>query len=127
VSTADKKGLGSVADAPWTIFASKLTRDAKASVVPVYFPGHNRHASHPAYHIAEPLRMALMRSEARNRLGKPLDAVAGETPDWQALSQCASRQGLTNYPYGQVQTLARTLPSTNVTDHPTHLLLIPND
>ena len=68
-----------------------------------------------------------MLSEARNRFGKPLDAVVGETLDWQALSQYDSRQSLTNYLYGHVQSLAQTLPYTNVTDHPTRLLRIPND
>tara|TARA_B100001093_G_scaffold347977_1_gene332627 strand:- start:5887 stop:6798 length:912 start_codon:yes stop_codon:yes gene_type:complete len=125
VSTADKKGFGSVVDAPWTTFAAKLIRDAKASVVPVYFPGRNRRAFHLASHIAEPLRMALLLSEARNRFGKPLDAVVGETLDWRALSHYDSRQSLTNYLYRQVQSLAQTLPYTNVADHPTRLLSIP--
>ena len=69
--------------------------------------------------------MALLLSEARNRFGKPLDAVVGETLDWQALSQYDSRQNLTNYLYGQVQSLAQTLPYTNVADHPTRLLGMP--
>ena len=75
VSTASKKGFGGVVDAPWTTFAAKLIRDAQASVVPVYFPGRNRRAFHLASHIAEPLRMALLLSEARHRFRKPLNAV----------------------------------------------------
>ena len=79
VSKADKKGFGDVVDAPWTTFAVKLIRNAEASVVPLYFPGRNRRAFHLASDIAEPVRMALMPSKARNRFCKPLNAVAGET------------------------------------------------
>ena len=106
VSTADKRGFGNVVDAPWTTFAAKLIRDAQASVVPVYFPGRNRRAFHLASHIAEPLRMALLLSEARNRFGKPLDAVVGDTLAWSTLSQYDTRQALTDYLYNAVQSLA---------------------
>ena len=82
-----KKGFGSVVDAPWTTFAAKLIYDAQGSVVPVYFPGRNRRAFHLASHIAEPLRMALLLSEARHRFRKPLDAVVGNTLGWETLSQ----------------------------------------
>ena len=68
--------------------------------------------------------MALMLSEAGDNFGKPLDAVVGETLDWQALSQYDSRQSLTNYLYRQVQSLAQTLPYTKVGDHPKRLLSI---
>lgn len=114
VSTANKKGFGHVVDAPWTTFAAKLIRDAEASVVPVYFPGRNRRAFHLASHIAEPLRMALMLSEARNRFGKPLDAVVGDTLCWASLKQFDNRQALTDYLYSEVQALA----FHNVEPHP---------
>ena len=122
LSTASKKGFGGVVDAPWTTFAAKLIRDAQASVVPVYFPGRNRRAFHLASHIAEPLRMALLLSEARHRFRKPLDAVVGNTLGWETLSQYDNRQSLTDYLYDQVQSLADTLSYTNVADHPTRLL-----
>jgi putative hemolysin len=80
----------------------------------VYFPGRNRRAFHLASHIAEPLRMALMLSEARNRFGKPLDAVVGDTLDWASLSQLGNRQALTDYLYSEVQALA----FHNVEPHP---------
>ena len=114
VSTADKKGFGNVVDAPWTTFAAKLIRDARANVVPVYFPGRNRRAFHLVSHIAEPLRMALLLSEARNRFGKRLDAVVGETLSWSTLDAYESRQALTNHLYSAVQALA----FDNVEEHP---------
>lgn len=114
VSTANKRGFGDVVDAPWTTFAAKLIRDAQAGVVPVYFPGQNRRAFHLASHIAEPLRMAMMLSEARNRFGKPLNAVVGNTLPWSSLGQFESRQTLTEHLYNQVQALA----FHNVAQHP---------
>ena len=89
----------------------------------MHFPRRNHRASQ----IAEPLRMALRLSEAGDHFGKPLDAVVGKTLDWQALNQYDSRQSLTNYLYGQVQSLAQTLPYTKVGDHPKRLLSIPQD
>jgi hypothetical protein len=121
VSTADKKGFGNVVDAPWTTFAAKLIRDAQASVVPIYFRGQNRRAFHLASHIAEPLRMALLLSEARNRFGKPLHAVVGDTLDWSTLSEFENRQTLTDCLYQQVQSLALH----NVEPHPTVLSSLP--
>ena len=106
VSTADKKGFGDVVDAPWTTFAAKLIRDTQASVLPVYFPGRNRRAFHLASHVCEPLRMALLLSEARHRFNKPLDAVIGNTLSWPQLSNFENRQTLTDFLYGQVQALA---------------------
>lgn len=107
VSTANKQGFGHVVDAPWTTFAAKLIRDAQASVLPVYFPGQNRRVFHLASHIAEPLRMALLLSEARNRFDKPLDAVIGDILSWTELSGLENRQTLTDHLYQQVQALAR--------------------
>ena len=91
-------------------------------MVPVYFPGRNRRAFHLASHIAEPLRMALLLSEARHRFRKPLNAVVGNTLGWETLSQYDNRQSLTDYLYDQVQSLVDTLPYTHVADHPTRLL-----
>ena len=87
----------------------------------MHFPRHDRRA----FQIAEPLRMALMLSEAGDHFGKPLETVVGETLDWQALSQYDSRQSLTNYLYRQVQSLAQTLPYTKEGDNPKRLLGIP--
>lgn len=118
VSAADKRGFGKVIDAPWTTFAAKLIRDAQASVVPIYFRGQNSRAFHLASHIAEPLRMALLLSEARNRFGKPLDAVVGDTLDWSTLSGFDNRQALTDHLYQHVQSLALQ----NVEPHPAAFL-----
>ncbi len=106
VSTADKIGFGRVVDAPWTTFAAKLIRDARANVVPVYFEGQNSRGFHLASHIAEPLRMALLLNEALRKFGKPIRAHIGTTLLWRELASKEGRQDLTNFLYGQVQALA---------------------
>ena len=66
VSTADKFGFGTVRDAPWTTFAAKIIREARATVVPIFFHGQNSRKFHVASHIGEPFRMAMLVHEAIN-------------------------------------------------------------
>ena len=106
VSTADRKGLGKAMDAPWTTYAAKLIRDGKANVVPIYFHGQNSRIFHLASHIAEPLRMALLLNEARNKFGQPIHAEIGDTLIWKDLDCIGNRQELTAYLYNKVQSLA---------------------
>ena len=116
VSTANKRGFGEVVDAPWTTFAAKLIRDAKATVVPVYFHGRNSRRFHLAAHIAKPLRMALLLNEALKQFGKEIKADVGEPLPWLKLSEFATRQTLTDFLYQKVQDLA---PMTNETNQAT--------
>ncbi len=106
VSTANRKGFGRVVDAPWTTFAAKLIRDAKATVVPVYFHGQNSRRFHVASHVAEPLRMALLLNEVLKKFGQDVPAEIGEPLPWSALEHCESRQALTDFLYQRVQALA---------------------
>ena len=108
VSTADRLGFGAVRDAPWTNFAAKIIRDAKATVVPVYFHGRNSRKFHIASHIAEPLRMALLIHEARNKFGKTLRVNIGEPIVWEAMRSLRGRQELTDFLYCRVQSLCVT-------------------
>jgi len=107
VSTADRKGFGSVVDAPWTTFAAKLIRDTQATVVPVYFRGQNSRIFHLASHVAEPLRMALLLNEASNRFGTKVMAEIGDPLPWTDLNDVGNRQQLTSYLYDKVQCLAQ--------------------
>ena len=106
VSTADRKGFGTVVDAPWTTFAAKLIRDAQATVVPVHFAGQNSRIFHVASHISEPLRMALLLKEASNKFGSKIDAEIGKPLPWSDLENIGDRQELTTYLYNQVRSLA---------------------
>jgi putative hemolysin len=106
VSTASRMGFGPVTDGPWSTFAAKIIREAKATVVPFYFHGQNSRKFHIASHIAEPLRMALLVHEALNKFGQTLRVEIGEPLHWDQLAQsCGSRNELTQFLYRKVQML----------------------
>ena len=116
VSTAGKLGFGEVRDGPWTNFAAKIVRDARATVVPVYFHGRNSRKFHIASHIAEPLRTALLIHEARNKFGKTFRVEIGEPIPWTAMQALDGRQELTDFLYGRVQSLAKVIPHASGND-----------
>ena len=105
VSTADKFGFGTVRDAPWTTFAAKIIREARATVVPIFFHGQNSRKFHVASHIGEPFRMAMLVHEAINKFGKTVEIEIGEPLTWERLAERGGRQQLTDYLYQQVQSL----------------------
>ena len=105
VSTADKFGFGTVRDAPWSTFAAKIVREARATVVPIFFHGQNSRKFHVASHIGEPFRMAMLVHEAINKFGKTVEIEIGEPLIWEHLAGRGGRQQLTDYLYRQVQSL----------------------
>ena len=105
VSTADKFGFGTVRDAPWTTFAAKIIREARATVVPIFFHGQNSRKFHVASHIGEPFRMAMLVHEAINKFGKTVEIEIGKPLTWERLADRGGRQQLTDYLYQQVQSL----------------------
>ena len=105
VSTADKFGFGTVRDAPWTTFAAKIIREARATVVPIFFHGQNSRKFHVASHIGEPFRMAMLVHEAIKKFGKTVEIEIGEPLTWERLADRGGRQQLTDYLYQQVQSL----------------------
>lgn len=105
VSTAGKFGFGSVVDGPWTTFAAKLVREAKATVVPVYFHGRNSRKFHIVSHIAEPLRMGMLIHEALSKFGTEVKVTMGSPLPWSVLSQYSDRKSLTQALYLAVQSL----------------------
>ena len=107
VSTANKFGFGEVVDGQWTTFAAKIIREARATVVPVYFHGCNSRKFHIASHIAEPLRMALLVHEALKKFGDTVRIEIGKPIHWQELEEQGSRAELTRFLYQQVQALGR--------------------
>lgn len=105
VSTAGKFGLGKVYDGPWTTFAAKLVREAKATVLPVYFHGQNSRKFHIASHIAEPLRMGMLMHEALNKFGREVKVTIGKPLIWSDLEKYSDRRELTTALYREVQAL----------------------
>ncbi len=105
VSTAGKMGFGSVKDGEWTTFAAKLVKEAKATVLPVYFHGRNSRKFHVMSHIAEPLRMGMLLHEAVNKFGRNLDVTLGEPLTWNEELAKLSRKQLTEHLYRSVSDL----------------------
>jgi putative hemolysin len=75
--------------------------------VPIHFHGRNSRLFHVASHIAEPLRMALLVSEALKKFGKTIEVDIGNPITFDELSAHDSRKALTDFLYGTVRELGR--------------------
>jgi len=102
VATAGRGGFGSVRDKYWSTFAAKIIRDARATVVPVFFHGRNSRKFHVVSRFSQALRSALLLHEAINKFGRHIKVEIGEPLVWEQLESVGGRQQLTDYLYDQV-------------------------
>ena len=65
-------------DPGWRSFTAKLVAKSGATVVPVYFDGHNSRLFQLASHLHVTLRMALLIHEFKARVDEPVRVVIGE-------------------------------------------------
>lgn len=77
VATAEKP-FGTAEELPWKQFVVRLIQQSDAAVLPVYFEGQNSPLFHAASRYSLTLRLALLVSEFRNRVGSTLKATIGE-------------------------------------------------
>ena len=77
VSTA-LKPFGRPMDPGWRRFTAKLIAKSGATVVPVFFEGHNSRLFQVASHLHQTLRLALLINEFRGRVGGDVPVVIGE-------------------------------------------------
>lgn len=77
VSTA-LRPFGHPMDPGWKSFTARMVAKSGAAVVPVYFDGHNSRLFQLASHVHMTLRLALLISEFRIRVGGPVRVVVGE-------------------------------------------------
>lgn len=80
VSTA-LKPFGRPMDPGWRRFTARLIAKSGATVVPVFFEGHNSRLFQLASHLHQTLRVALLVSEFKTRVGEPVRVVIGEPLD----------------------------------------------
>lgn len=80
VSTA-RKPFGHPMDPVWRRFTARLIAKSGATVVPVYFEGHNSRLFQVASHLHQTLRLALLVKEFRKRVGGPVRVVIGAPLD----------------------------------------------
>lgn len=77
VSTAAKP-FAHPMDPGWRNFTAKMILRSNATVVPIYFEGHNSRLFQLASHLHSNLRLALLIKEFRARIGGPVRIVVGE-------------------------------------------------
>lgn len=64
-------------DPGWRNFTAKMIAKSGATVVPVYFPGHNSRLFQIASHLHANLRLALLLNEFKRRTDAPVPVVIG--------------------------------------------------
>jgi putative hemolysin len=69
--------FGPVIEAEWNPFTAKMVSRSGASVLPIYFPGHNTRLYHVADKIAATFRQGLLLHEIYKALNRPQAPVIG--------------------------------------------------
>lgn len=77
VSTAAKP-FGHPMDPVWRGFTAKMIAKSNATVVPVFFDGHNSRLFQVLSHVHPTLRMGLLIKEFRRRINRPVRIVVGQ-------------------------------------------------
>ncbi|PRY25916.1 putative hemolysin [Aliiruegeria haliotis] len=77
-------------DPGWRSFTAKMVAKSNATVVPIFFEGHNSRLFQFASHLHSTLRLALLIKEFRKRVDEPVRVVIGEPIAHETLAQHAS-------------------------------------
>jgi putative hemolysin len=97
VSTA-LKPFGRPMDPSWRRFTARLIAKSGATVVPVFFEGHNSRLFQLASHLHYTLRMALLVNVFRIRVGEPVKVVIGAPLDAATLAgHACDARGMMDY------------------------------
>ncbi len=86
VSTAATP-FGAPMDPGWRNFTAKMIAKSDATVVPIYFDGHNSRLFQLASHVHQTLRLALLIKEFRARVDEPVRVVIGQPIDRTRLAE----------------------------------------
>ncbi|QXT41432.1 lysophospholipid acyltransferase family protein [Gymnodinialimonas ceratoperidinii] len=88
VSTAAKP-FGRPMDPKWRSFTARMIAKSEATVVPIYFDGHNSRLFQIASHLHSTLRMGLLIKEFRARVNSTVDIAIGDPIPRAALNERA--------------------------------------
>lgn len=77
VSTAAKP-FGRPMDPMWRSFTARMIAKSEATVVPIFFDGHNSRLFQLMSHLHSTLRMGLLIKEFKKRVNTPVDVVIGD-------------------------------------------------
>jgi putative hemolysin len=105
VATAEQP-FGKAEELPWKSFAARLIQLAQAAVLPVYFEGQNSALFQFVSRYSLSLRLALLVSEFRHRVGAAIKTHVGDIVPFAALEARADRNLLTEELYARVHRLA---------------------
>lgn len=108
VSTA-LKPFGRPMDPSWRRFTARLIAKSGATVVPIWFEGHNSRLFQVASHLHQTLRLALLVNEFKHRVGAPVRVVIGRPLDPAALAaQAGDARAMMDYLRAETYRLAPT-------------------
>lgn len=93
ISTAPSP-FGEATDLEWKLLPAKLIHLARATVVPVYFPGQNSRLFQWVSQISHTLRLSLVIREVNNKRGRPLDVIVGDPIPYESLAPFSDRRAL---------------------------------
>jgi putative hemolysin len=82
--------------------------DAKAPVVPIFFPGQNSRMFHIASHIGVTTRMAYLLHEVANKIGESFSARIGDVLPYDAMKEMRDPRVLCRYLRDKTEALAVT-------------------
>ena len=72
-------------DPIWRSFTARMISKSEATVIPIYFEGHNSRLFQLASHLNYNLRMALLMKEFKNRIDRPIKISVGRPIGYQEL------------------------------------------
>jgi putative hemolysin len=93
-------------DFEWKPFTARLVHDAKADVVPIFFPGQNSRLFQLASHIGMTARMAYLLHEVANKIGGSFSATIGDVLPYESLAGMRDPRELCRYLRDRTEALA---------------------
>ena len=93
-------------DFEWRPFTARLVHDAKADVVPIFFPGQNSWMFQIASHIGMTARMAYLLHEVANKIGGSFSATIGDVLPYATMSGMRDPRELCRYLRDKTEALA---------------------
>lgn len=89
--------IGPVTDLEWKLFFTKLIQMTEATVIPIYFHGHNSRLFQVISQFSETLRLSLIVREVHNKIGHTLQVAVGDPIPFAQIAHIKKRRDLIAY------------------------------
>src|SRR6185369_2093163 len=93
-------------DFEWKPFTARLVHEAKAPVVPIFFPGQNSRMFQIASHLGVTTRMAYLLHGVANKIGGSFSATIGDVLPYAAMQEMRDPRMLCRFLRDRVEALA---------------------